>query len=98
MKYLIIFLAILSISLVASLVNYVSNSAKLEYEITSLRAHLDTQNKVIETLKLDSEAYHKGLDSANATIQDKYKGADSFKDCNAELSDIKRALDIFRQR
>lgn len=100
----ILFLSLSLAGSAACVGKLVKDNAKLEQRLTIAAHTIETQNKAIEQIKLDSEKYHCSIDDMNNYTRDKYSKVireteeHESGSCEAKLESLEKALLIFNSK
>ena len=98
-KYLIIGIGLAFISLVTGLFYYKNKYENTLVKLGSVENSLEIQNKAIRQKELALEAYKNNLKDIEANIKSRYKSVNvSHENCESELKEIKRILEVFYNR
>lgn len=98
-KYLIVGIAFAFISLVTGLFYYKNKYENTLVKLGSVENSLDIQNKAIKQKELALEAYKNNLKDIEANIKGRYKSVNvSHENCESELKEINRILEVFYNR
>ncbi len=95
-----IVLGVATFSLGAYLGKSLKELGELKARLAQSEGLIQSQNKAIEALKLDTQNYHCDIESLNAYTKAKYESViEVHKDesCEAKLESLERALEIFNQ-
>lgn len=88
-------------SLLASTLHYKGEYEKCRVNSDNLKVLIDNQNTAIEKLKLDTENYSATIALQEQKLKTRYQSLKSDKDlasCEAKLSEILKALEIFENK
>ena len=98
-KYLIIGIGFAFISLVTGLFYYKNKYENTLVKLGSVENSLEIQNKAIKQKELALEAYKNNLKDIETNIKSRYKSVNvSHENCESELKEINRILEVFYNR
>lgn len=98
-KCLILGIGLAFISLVTGLFYYKNKYENALVKLGSVENSLDIQNKAIKQKELALEAYKNNLKNIEANIKSRYKSINvSHENCESELKEINRILEVFYNR
>lgn len=98
-KYLIGAFFLILITLASSLAYYKKQYENALLELGAVHNSLNFQNETIKQRELEIEAYTKKIDVLNEKIKGRYKDVSlSHKNCESELAEMKKILDVFYTR
>lgn len=98
-KYLILGIGFAFISLVSGLFYYKNKYENTLVKLGSVENSLDIQNKAIKQKELALEAYKSNLKDIETNIKSRYKSINvSHENCESELKEINRILEVFYNR
>ena len=98
-KYIIIGIGFAFVSLVSGLFYYKNKYETTLVRLGSVENSLEIQNKAIKQKELALEAYKNNLKDIEANIKSRYKSINvSHENCESELKEIKRILEVFYNR
>ena len=98
-KYLIVGIGFAFISLVSGLFYYKNKYETTLVKLGSVENSLEIQNKAIKQKELALEAYKSNLKDIEANIKSRYKSINvSHENCESELKEINRILEVFYNR
>ena len=98
-KYLIIGIGFAFISLATCLFYYKNKYEDTLVKLGSVENSLDIQNKAIKQKELALEAYKNNLKNIETNIKSRYKSVNvSHENCESELKEINRILEVFYNR
>ena len=98
-KYLIIGIGFAFISLVTGLFYYKNKYENTLVKLGSVENSLEIQNKAIKQKELALEAYKNNLKDIETNIKSRYKSINvSHENCESELKEINRILEVFYNR
>lgn len=77
-----------------------AQNAKLKAQIKETQEALEKQNKALENLKVDTEAYKKEVEAQDKVTTQKYDKVQTqnLHTCEQKLSEIRKALEVFYER
>lgn len=91
--------AFIFLSLSAGVVYYKNQYENALKELGSVQASLSIQNEAIKQKSLELAEYTKRIDEINFNIENRYKEIKTtHKNCESELAEIKKTLEIFHTR
>lgn len=98
-KCLILGIGFAFISLVAGLFYYKNKYENTLVKLGSVENSLEIQNKAIKQKELALEAYKNNLKDIEANIKSRYKSINvPHENCESELKEINRILEVFYNR
>lgn len=98
-KYLIGGVVVILISLAFGVWYYKRQYENALLELGAVRNSLSVQNEAIKQRELEIEAYTKKIDAINEKIESRYKDIKtSHKNCESELAEMKKILEVFYTR
>ena len=98
-KCLILGIGLAFISLVTGLFYYKNKYEDTLVKLGSVENSLETQNKAIKQKELALEAYKNNLKDIETNIKSRYKSINvSHENCESELKEINRILEVFYNR
>lgn len=98
-KCLILGIGLAFISLVTGLFYYKNKYENALVKLGSVENSLEIQNKAIKQKELALEAYKNNLKNIEANIKSRYKSINvSHENCESELKEINRILEVFYNR
>ena len=98
-KGLILGIGFAFISLVTGLFYYKNKYENSLIKLGSVENSLEIQNKAIKQKELALEAYKNNLKDIEANIKSRYKSVNvSHENCESELKEINRILEVFYNR
>lgn len=98
-KCLIFGIGLAFISLVTGLFYYKNKYENTLVKLGSVENSLEIQNKAIRQKELALEAYKNNLKNIEANIKSRYKSVNvSHENCESELKEINRILEVFYNR
>lgn len=98
-KCLILGIGFAFISLVTGLFYYKNKYENALVKLGSVENSLEIQNKAIKQKELALEAYKNNLNNIETNIKSRYKSINvSHENCESELKEINRILEVFYNR
>lgn len=98
-KCLILGIGLAFISLVTGLFYYKNKYENALVKLGSVENSLEIQNKAIKQKELALEAYKNNLKDIETNIKSRYKSINvSHENCESELKEINRILEVFYNR
>lgn len=98
-KCLILGIVLAFISLVTGLFYYKNKYENALVKLGSVENSLEIQNKAIKQKELALEAYKNNLKNIETNIKSRYKSINvSHENCESELKEINRILEVFYNR
>ena len=98
-KGLILGIGLAFISLATGLFYYKNKYENTLVKLGSVENSLEIQNKAIKQKELALEAYKNNLKDIEANIKSRYKSVNvSHENCESELKEINRILEVFYNR
>ncbi len=98
MQYIILIIGILFFSSIVGNVYLLKQNTTLKYQAKINNAIVDSQNKAIESMALDTQSYTCSMDTLEAYTKSKYEKAISEHEnetCESKLQSLEKALNIF---
>lgn len=98
MGYISALLSFIVMGLVYSNIYFIKQNERLKLQFQDLQAHLDTQNKMIEAIALDTDSYVCDLDTMEAYTRAKYDKIiheHEEDSCEIKLQSLQEALELF---
>ena len=98
-KYLILGIGLAFVSLATGLFYYKNKYENTLVKLGSVENSLEIQNKAIKQKELALEAYKNNLKNIETNIKSRYKSINvSHENCESELKEINRILEVFYNR